>query len=139
MLKIIFSIIFVISLLNSASLKHTGCDLSQVGDVEFKLGSKIYKKANYKAVAPSGKNFKTIFVGSTISVDGTAVKITDIKANKREKDKPRTGVITLDVNSQVVEMEYHYNKGHFSAKGRLKDGRSISFFLEIKALLCSAK
>ncbi len=139
MTKILLSLIFISSLAFSAGLKATGCDLSQFGDVELTLGSKNYEKATYKAITPSGKNFKTIFVGSTITVDGTVATITDIKANKREKGKPRTGVVTLDVNSEIVVLTYHYNKGNFSAIGILKDGRAISFALEIKALLCHAK
>lgn len=136
MLNILISLVFVSSLASSAGLKANGCDLSQVGDVSLTVNAKHYKKANYKAITPSGKNFKTIFVGSTINVENTIIKITDIHADKRVKDKPRTGTITVDVNSESVLLNYTYDKGHFNAKGVQKNSKEISFALEIKALLC---
>lgn len=141
-------ILFVLALLSSLALcsapKHTSCDLSQVGDVELHLGGYgVFQKANYKAIAKSGKNFKTIFIGSIISVDSATLTITDIQADKRIKGKPRTGVITVtlqtDKKTQKIKMNYTYNKGDFYAKGIQKNGKEISFALKIKALLCNSK
>lgn len=139
MLKILISLAFISSLAFSAGLKANGCDLSQTGDVELNINGKSYKKADYRAKIPSGKNFKTIFVGSTISAGGSMVTIIDIKADKRIKGKPRTGVVTVEVDSEKVELTYSYDKGHFSAKGMQKNKKEIGFALEIKALLCHAK
>lgn len=139
MLKIFISLAFISSLVFSAGTKANGCDLSQVGDVELNVNGKSYKNANYKAIASSGKNFRTIFVGSTMSVENTVVEIIDIKANKRIKGKPRTGTITVESNSEKIVLNYNYNKGHFFAKGTQKNGKEISFALEIKALLCLVK
>ncbi|WP_373036737.1 hypothetical protein [Sulfurimonas sp.] len=143
MLKILVSLALISSFAFSAGLKANGCDLSQVGDVELNINNKSYKKANYKAKVPSGRNFKTIFIGATMNVDTALVTIIDIEADKREKGKPRTGRVTVKVdtgsNSENVVLEYNYDKGHFSAKGIQKNKQEISFALEIKALLCHAK
>ncbi len=139
MLKIFLSIMFLSSLLFSSGIKANGCDLSQTGDVQLTLNGKKYEKVNYKAIVPSGKNFKTIFIGSTISMKDTLIKITDIQADKRIKGKPRTGLITIDIDSETVILNYNYEKGHFMAKGIQKNSQEIAFALEIKALLCHTK
>jgi len=133
MFKKILFLIFFSSLLLA---KPNGCDLSQVGDVKLQIGSNIYEKTNYKAIAPSGKNFRSILVGSTINTKNISLKIVAIKANKRVKGKPRTGIITITLNNEKIPMTYNYNKGHFKAKGILKNKTPFSFALEIKALLC---
>jgi len=140
MIKILLSLVFVISLAMSANSKPTGCDLSQIGDVQLSVGSTVVKKANYKAVAKSGKNFRSILVGSVISAKGSVVKIIDIKADKRVRGKPRTGILVVSLDAQQkVKMDYTYSEGKFSAKGVEKNGKKISFALEIAALLCHAK
>ena len=140
MIKIFFSLVFIASVAFSANLKPTGCDLSQVGDVKLIIGSEVVNKADYKAIAKSGKNFRSIFVGSVISAKGSVVEILDIKADKRVIGKPRTGTIVVSLDAeQKVNMNYTYSEGHFSAKGVEKNGKKISFALEIAALLCHAK
>ncbi len=140
MLKILLSLLFISSLAFSANSKPTGCDLSQVGSVKLSLGSKVVKKANYKAIAKSGKNFHSILVGSVISTQDAVVEILDIKADKRVRGKPRTGTIVVSLDAQQkVKMHYSYSEGHFIAKGVEKNGKKISFALEIAALLCHAK
>ena len=143
MIKIIISLMFISSLVFATGLKPNGCDLSQVGDVELNLGSKKFKKTVYKAISPSGKNFRSILVGSTISVESIVVKIMDIKADKRVKGRPRTGTVTVSLNAdninEKIQMKYRYSKGHFVAKGLQQNARIISFALDIKALLCHAK
>ncbi len=143
MIKTLLSLVFLSSLLLSGDLKPTGCDLSQIGDVELNVGHKSSKKADYKAIAKSGKNFRAILVGSVITMQDAMVEILDIKADKRVRGKPRTGTVTVSLNSnnfnQNIKMHYSYSKSHFSAKGIDKNGRFISFGLEIAALLCHAK
>lgn len=134
MLKFFLFLTVFSSLLFSSGVKANGCDLSQVGDVQLSIGGKNYEKVTYRAIVPSGKNFRTIFVGSTLSIDNTFIKITDIKANKRIKGKPRTGVVTLDVNTEKVLLTYNYDNGSFKARGIQKNSQEISFALEIKAL-----
>ncbi len=144
MKKIILALALISSLAFGSAPKHTSCDLSQIGDVTLNLGGYgVFKKANYQAIAETGKNFKAIFIGSTISVKSATLTITDIQADRRIKGKPRTGVITVSLNAdnitQKIEMNYSYDKGDFSAKGVQKNGKNISFALKIKALLCSSK
>ncbi len=140
MIKTIFFLLFTSSLMFGANLKANGCDLSQVGDVEFSVGAKTTKKADYKAIAPSGKNFRSILVGSTMRVDDFTLKIVDIKANKRVKRKARTGIISAvvynDAIRENIKMPYSYDKGLFVAEVKQKDGINASFALQIKALLC---
>ena len=139
MIKVLLSLVFISSLAFCAGVKANGCDLSQVGDVKLTINGKNYEKAHYNAIAKSGKNFRAIFVGSTMSVENTVIKIIDIKADKRIKGKPRTGVIMVVVNSEEVVLNYSYDKGHFSAKGIQENKNEINFSLEIKALLCHTK
>jgi polyisoprenoid-binding protein YceI len=115
-----------------------------------KIGvSGTFDKVDYKAVAKDGKNFREILVGSSVNIDTSSVnskntgrdiklvkfffkqmdsntmnaKITDIKADKKLKDKARTGVVTLDVTmngiTKSVPMKYSFANGIFSAKGTI--------------------
>jgi len=154
-----------------------------------------FTSVNYSANKKEGKNFKELLVGSTVSIDISKVdtknegrdktlvenffgklagktiegKIVGIKANKREKGKPYTG--TLDVNitmnekSLQIPMLYIYDKENFKAdgtidlfdfqaesalsninkscydlhKGKTWNDVSISFTTTIKATLCNVK
>jgi polyisoprenoid-binding protein YceI len=127
-----------------------------------KIGvSGTFDKVDYKAVAKDGKNFREILVGSSVNIDTSSVnskntgrdvklvkfffkqmdsntmnaKITDIKADKKLKDKARTGVVTLDVTmngvTKSVPMKYSFANGIFSAKGSI----DIFDFSASKALL----
>ncbi|MEA1892693.1 MAG: hypothetical protein U9N33_08285 [Campylobacterota bacterium] len=140
MLKIFLGLVLLYSLASS-SPKATGCDLSQIGDVAFSVGAKSVQKADYKAIAKSGKNFRSILVGSTIGIDGVVAEIVDIEADKRVRGKPRTGTITVSLDTdtkQRVKMNYTYSDSSFSAKGVDRNGVKISLNLKIAALLCHA-
>ncbi len=124
--------------------KATGCDLSQDGKVELNiLGYGSSKDAHYQAIKKVGKNFRELFVGTTIAFKDALVRMTDIKANKRDKTLPRTGVlhITLTLNGvkQKIKMTYMYEQGHFIALGKQKNKKEINLSLYIKALLCYSK
>lgn len=124
--------------------KPTGCDLSQDGDVSLNIkGYASTEKAKYTPVRKVGKNFRELFVGSTIVVKGARLSIISISANKRIKAKPRTGYIGVSLNiegkKENIEMSYAYNEGFFQAWGKQKSGKKIFFALEIKALLCYSK
>jgi polyisoprenoid-binding protein YceI len=154
-----------------------------------------FTSVNYSPNKKEGKNFEELLVGSTVSIDISKVdtknegrdktlvenffaklngktiegKIVAIKANKREKGKPYSG--TLDVNitmnekSLQVPMSYIYEKENFKAdgtidlfdfeakpalssinkrcydlhKGKTWNDVSISFTTIIKATLCNVK
>ena len=146
MIKIVFTLIMMFSLGFSIEAKPTGCELSQVGDVSLSFGKPANTfKVNYNPIAKSGKNFRSILVGSVLSLKSKNIelKILDIKANKRVKRGPRTGMLSVVLNTQSgsekIAMKYHYNKGSFVAKGIQKNSNEISFALDIEALLCHAK
>ncbi len=140
MFKIILSFIFATSIAFGSGVKANGCDLSVVGDVTLSVGAKTKGVVDYKAVSPSGKNFRSILVGSTMTIDGLTLEILDIKANKRVKREARTGTVSVvikkDGKSEKIDMPYSYDKGLLSAKAKQKNGDDISFNFEIKALLC---
>jgi polyisoprenoid-binding protein YceI len=154
-----------------------------------------FTSVNYTPNKKEGKNFEELLVGSTVSIDISKVdtknegrdktlvesfftklngktiegKIVAIKAKKREKGKPYTG--TLDVNITMnekllqVPMSYIYDKENFKAdgiidlfdfeakpalssinkscydlhKGKTWNDVSISFITTIKATLCDVK
>ncbi len=108
-----------------------------------------FTDVQYTPKALEGKNFKELLVGSKVSMDGskidteiisrddTIVKfffeklttgkiegiITDIKADERIKDKPRTGTITVEITlngkTKTIPMNYNYYKEDFSATGTI--------------------
>ncbi|WP_373003848.1 YceI family protein [Sulfurimonas sp.] len=109
----------------------------------------IFDSVKYTAVAPKGNNFREILVGSSVVIDTASVnsknsgrdvklvqfffeqmssknitaKIVDIKSNKRERGKPKTGVMSVAVTmngvTKNVPMEYIFNKGDLSATGNI--------------------
>lgn len=146
MIKFFLSIFLLSTMVfaNTPLGKPTGCDLSQDGDVELIIaGYASSKKAEYKAIREVGKNFKELFIGSTINVKDALVTITDITSNKRVKGKPRTGIVTVTLRNastaQSIEMPYSYLDGHFKAQGKQENSKVISLSLQIKALLCYSK
>ena len=157
--------------------------------------SGIFDNVKYKSVAKEGKNFREILVGSSVAIDTKSVnsknaprdaklvkfffnsmnsqkisaKIVDIKADERVKNKPRTGIVTLDITMNGVKkrvpMKYNFKDSVFSAKGvidildfsaqpalsainkacySLHQGKTwsdvtIAFTTHIEALLCNTK
>ena len=155
----------------------------------------VFNDVVYTPAKSEGKNFKEILVGSSVVIDTNSVnsknegrdiklvnsffkimsdekikaKILDIKADKREKGKPRTGVISMEIvmNSitKNVPMKYSYDEGKLRAEGfidlfdfqaskalsainkacfALHKGKTwndvlISFDMNIKAELCASK
>jgi len=109
----------------------------------------IFDNVKYTAVAPKGNNFREILVGSSVVIDTSSVnsknsgrddklvkfffeqmssknitaKIVDIKSNKRERGKPKTGVMSVAVTmngvTKNVPMNYIFNKGDLSASGNI--------------------
>jgi len=157
--------------------------------------SGVFDNAKYTPIAKDGKNFREILVGSKLSIDTSSVnsknkgrdaklvkfffekmsskkieaKIVNIKADKKVKGKPRTGVVTLEITmnniTKKVPMTYSFSNSVFSAKGTidifdfsankalisinkacfdLHQGKTwndvtIAFTTRIEAVLCNAK
>ena len=144
MVRIIFSLVFVISMLFANTQKGGSCELSQVGDVRLHIEHVgDFEKAAYIPILKSGKNFRTIFIGSLIKADGVEIELLEIDADKRVKGKPRTGTLRVELKTkkgaETIMMKYRYDKGDFFAKGKQKNGDAIDFSLKIKALLCHSK
>ncbi len=150
-------VVIAVGFLSTMAYAAGSCDLSQVGEVKvnwtaYKTPLKIgvggsFKKIDYVPVAPVGKNFREILVGSKVTIDtgsvdskheardktlvasffqkmaGSKIKaeIVDIKAHKREGRGPRLGVITIkmEMNGKVrhVPLRYHYEDGTMKAEG----------------------
>jgi len=144
-------------LLGTLGYAKTGCVLVQSGNIDitwkaFKTPLKIgvggkFVTYTYTPAAKEGPNFRTLLVGSTITIDTASVnsgnaprdaklvtfffqkmasqtitgKITDIKADTYVKGKPRTGIVTvvltMNGKSVTVPMRYHYADKAFVAKG----------------------
>jgi len=168
--KILLSLLLFTSFVYASS---GGCILTQDKNIKVKYTTynkiskvKIFEdftNIKYAAKLIEGKNFKELFVGSKLSIDTTSSKlsipnieatITNIKANKRIKGKPRTGTIqllvTLNNKELNIPMRYNYDNGYFEATGdiNLKDFNlaintfnkiTIKLSTNIKALLCNVK
>lgn len=154
-----------------------------------------FDKVTYAPVATSGSDFRSILVGSSVVIDASSVnskhedrdaklaqfffglmsdkninaKILDIKADKRVKNAPRTGVLSVEIEmngvKKVTPMTYTFSDGIFEAKGSidlldfsaskalagineacfdLHEGKTwsdvgISFKTKIEATLCKVK
>jgi len=121
-------------------LKGGSCTLTQEGPVDIIYNSKIYKNVNYKASAKSGKNFREIFIGSTMKVDKSIqLKIIDYKSNKRVKGKPKTGIFFVEAilnnKKENIVMAYIFDKGIMSAIG-VAHNTPISFSTKVSYSLC---
>jgi len=137
----------------------TGCTLVQSGKLDvlwkaYKTPEKIGVKGKLTAVTyipnkKSGKNFKELFVGSTVLIDTTKVntgnsvrdeklvkffftqmkepkisgKILSIKADPHVKGTPRTGkmeiAFTMNGKTVTTVLDYHYEKESFKAQGNI--------------------
>jgi len=122
-------------------LKGGSCTLSQKGEVTLNYNANIYNNITYIANKKSGKNFREIFVGSSMSVGkNISLKILDYKPNKRFKGKPKTGVFivetTIDKRRVNMQMAYIFDKGIISATGILNE-TTIGFFTKVDYSFCT--
>lgn len=155
----------------------------------------VFDNVVYTPVAKSGSNFRSILVGSKVVIDASSVnsknedrdqklskfffgmmssknieaKIVDIKADKKIKNAPRTGIVTVEITmndkTKSVPMKYSFSDGVFRAegvmdildfganealssineacfdlhKGKTWSEATIAFKTKIEAVLCSAK
>lgn len=109
----------------------------------------VFDKVAYTPATKEGENFRTILVGSSVIIDSSSVnskhadrdaklakfffgmmkdkninaKIVDIKADKKVKDAPRTGVVDVEIEmngvKKVVPMTYSFADEIFEAKGNI--------------------
>jgi hypothetical protein len=163
MLKILFLLLFLMvtsNALQEMGLKGSGgCVLTQKNDIvvgfeayktPMKLGvGGTFDKVSYKPNSSSGKNFRELFVGSSIIIDTSSVnshnkgrdkklvkfffenmtsktiqaEIVKYKSDKRYKGKPKTGIfsvkITMNGVTKTIPMRYSYFKGKMQANGVL--------------------
>lgn len=173
--RIFYSLIASAVLLSSSAFANGGCELAQVGAVNvewtaYKSAKKVgvggtFDNVTYKSVAKSGENFRSILVGSSVSIDTKSVntknesrdatlskfffeminqknievKIVDIKADKSEKGAPRKGTLSVEIEmngiKKVVPMKYSFSDGLFAADGVI----DILDFKADKALASIAK
>lgn len=159
MKKILFSLLVLFSISHAS----TGCVLVQPSDMNvtwkaYKTLGKVgvggqFTSVKYTPAALEGKNFKELFVGSTVSIDTTKIttgdssrdevlvkmffqklktttidaKITNIKkTDKHIKGKPRTGMMDVEItmNKQTLTIPMQY---HYS-EGRFDATGVIDLF-----------
>jgi len=141
------------------SFAESGCILEQSGKLDirwqaYKTPDKIGVKGTFGSVEytpahKEGKNFKTLFVGSTIRIDTTTPdtqnplrdeklvnyffkqltapeiegEIISMKADPHIKGQPYTGkmdiALTINGKTVVTTLDYHYAKSLFKAQGNI--------------------
>lgn len=109
----------------------------------------VFDKVTYTPAAKDGDNFRSILVGSFVVIDSLSVnsknegrdeklakfffsmmsdkninaKIVDIKADKKVKDAPRTGIVDVEIEmngvKKTVPMTYSFSNDVFEAKGAI--------------------
>ena len=158
MFKIILSFIIAVTVASSAEMgkKGGGCILAQEGEFKVGYNEVTLKGVEYKAKAPSGANFREIFVGSKVFVTTDnpqniiKAEILDYKPNKRMKGKPKTGLFIVKVTTQasmtVLPMQYSFDKGVMKASAEVvspfskeKESLKIWFETDVKYSLCYVK
>jgi len=158
MFKILFSIMLLISVATSAEMGKNGggCTLAQQG--EFKVGydDVRLKGVTYTAKAPSGANFREIFVGSKVVIANEnpdnviKAEIMDYKPNKRIKGKPKTGLFIVKISMKagmiILPMKYVFDAGVIKASAVIdspftKEKKSLKIWFEtdVKYSLCYVK
>lgn len=160
MKRLVVSLFLFLSVaLGVSADQKTGCILAQKGALEvswtgYKTDDKIavggtFNKVVYTPVAPQGSNFRSILVGSSVTIDTASVnskngardeklakfffgmmsdkniyaKIVDIRAHKKVRDAPRMGVVKVDITmngiTKNIFMTYTFKDGIFEAKGKI--------------------
>ena len=152
MKKLLIALVSLFTLGNAAD-----CTLAQQGKLDvtwkaYKTPAKAgvggnFTSVEYKAAAPEGKNFKTIFMGSKVTIDTNSVNskheardatlvksffkvmagdkitgtIVNVESRKREKGKPKVGVMTVEMTmngvTKNVPMKYSFDNGKLEANG----------------------
>jgi len=149
MLKILLSIIIAITVASSAEMGKNGggCTLAQQGEFKIGYNEVVIEGTKYFANAPSGKNFREIFVGSKLVIDNENpeniinAEILDYKPNKRMKGKPKTGIFIVKISMKsgiiILPMQYSFDAGFMKASAVIdspfvKEKASLKIWFETK-------
>lgn len=158
MFKILFSIILLISAASSEEMGKNGggCTLAQQGEFKVGYNEVTLKGVKYIAKAPSGANFREIFVGSKVVIANEnpnnviKAEIMDYKPNKRMKGKPKTGLFIVKISMKsgmtILPMKYIFDAGVIKASAVIdspfikeKTSLKIWFETDVKYSLCYSK
>ena len=158
MFKILFSIMLLMSVASSEEMGKNGggCTLAQEGEFKVGYNEVTLKGVEYKAKAPSGANFREIFVGSKVVIANEnpdnviKAEIMDYKPNKRMKGKPKTGLfivkISMKTGMTILPMKYIFDAGVMKANAVIdspfaKEKKSLKIWFEtdVKYSLCYVK
>ncbi len=132
MFKIVLSMMLVFTLSNAVEMGKSGggCVLAQKGEFHVGFNDVNLDGVEYRANQESGKNFREIFVNSSVVIKSKRLnstinaEILDYKPNKRIKGKPKTGVFTVKIKvnkfTTTLPMEYIFKDGIMSAEADLK-------------------
>jgi len=150
MFKILVSMVLAFSVINATQMGKSGgsCTLFQEGS--FKVGFNDIKLdgVKYNSVKKSGKNFREIFVGSSVIINSSKFKnplkatIMDYKHNKLIKGKPKTGIFMVKIEMDDViinlNMDYVFDKGIIKAT-KMLNKTNIWFQTAVGHSLCYVK
>ena len=156
MFKILFSILLLLSVASSAEMGKNGggCTLAQQGEFKVGYNDTALKGVKYISKAPSGKNFREIFVGSKVVIANDnpenviKAEIMDYKPNKRMKGKPKTGLFIVKISMKsgmtILPMHYSFDAGVMKASAIIKspfEKKSLKIWFEtdVKYSLCYVK
>lgn len=150
--------LIAITVASSAEMGKSGggCTLAQQGEFKVGYNDVTLKGVEYKAKAPSGSNFREIFVGSKVLIatdnpqNVIQAEILDYKPNKRMKGKPKTGLFiikaTMKVGVIIFPMLYSFDAGVMKASaivetpfGKEKTTLKVWFETDVKYSLCYSK
>ncbi len=133
MLKIIFSIILIISFANASQKSRGHCELAQEGNISvnwtaYKTPAKlpvsgIFNDVKYNSIAKSGVNFREIFVGSSIDIDTTSVNSRNIPRDAKLVTFFFENMSTTKIKAKITDI-----KSDKRIKGKPKTG---VFFIDI--------
>ena len=123
MFRIFFLFVMVFSFVNAVEMGKSGggCTLTQKGEFKVGYNNITLDKTEYIGIAQSGKNFRSIFVGSKVVIlnkkfkDKIEAEIIDYKPNKRIKGKPKTGIFIVKIGMgsrlKMINMNYIFDSG----------------------------
>ena len=133
MIKLLLSMILLISLGEASQKKPGHCELAQAGKISvnwtaYKTPAKLpvsgaFDKVTYHSVAKSGVNFREIFVGSTLSIDTASINSKNFK-----RDAKLIKFFFKSMNNTTIKAKITDMKSDKRVKGKPKTG---VFFIDI--------
>ena len=150
MLKILLAMALIFTFTNAAEMGKSGgwCTLTQEGSFIVGFNDVKLDGVQYNSLKKSGKNFRDLFVNSSVLINSSKFKnplkatIIDYKHNKRIKGKPKTGLfmVTIEIDGAIVNlnMDYIFDKGVIKAT-KMINGTNIWFKTAVGHSLCYVK